>query len=325
MVEWLNVNGRTRILPSDHWYLAFANQLYPTVSSSALFAPEGEYMARKTTLALCLYLQDVIAQSGGWKAFTDLYYARYRERLPFYPMTEQYIPDEINPEDIALVLWIQCSRPATQGTSPLLRDPYDKDITTLAQQVYNRMDQEFEQAPINETPSPENSIINLYTLEIPSTPLPEITPETKLKPDVERCLAYSGGKPLLYFRTYRELCRFFVEVLKWEDHPSGLLPELEQDKEFVVYANAKGMLVAPGVAAYFCEPHNPCYDAARAADTGYEMFCCPGACPFDLLKYGMHKGLLPEVQFPFPQGKEMLHRYWDFIVRHYLNEYYESD
>ena len=58
-------------------------------------------------------------------------------------------------------------------------------------------------------------------------------------------------------------------------------------KEFVIYANAKGMLVAHNVAAYFCEEHNPMYDAKRAAAEGYKMFCQPGECPFDLLKYGI--------------------------------------
>lgn len=53
-------------------------------------------------------------------------------------------------------------------------------------------------------------------LDMPFVPLPEITPETKLSKDVEHCLEYSGGKPLLYFATYKELCKFFVEVLKWE-------------------------------------------------------------------------------------------------------------
>ena len=69
------------------------------------------------------------------------------------------------------------------------------------------------------------------------------------------------------------------------------MPDLEYQKEFVIYANAKGMLVAHNVAAYFCEEHNPMYDAKRAAAEGYKMFCQPGECPFDLLKYGMTKGI----------------------------------
>ncbi len=103
------------------------------------------------------------------------------------------------------------------------------------------------------------------------------------------------------------------------------MPDLEYKKEFVIYANAKGMLVAHNVAAYFCEEHNPMYDAKRAAAEGYKMFCQPGECPFDLLKYGMTKGILPDVELPFLKGKETLHQYWDFIARYYLCEYYEGE
>lgn len=95
-------------------------------------------------------------------------------------------------------------------------------------------------------------------LDMPFVPLPEITPETKLSKDVEHCLEYSGGKPLLYFATYKELCKFFVEVLKWENTPSALLPDLQYKKEFVIYANAKGMLIAHDVAAYFVKSTTRC-------------------------------------------------------------------
>ena len=85
------------------------------------------------------------------------------------------------------------------------------------------------------------------------------------------------------------------------------------------------MLIAHNVAAYFCEEHNPMYNAKRAAAEGYKLFCRPGACPFDLIKYGMLKGILPDVQFPFDNGKEILQQNWDFIARYYLCEYYEGE
>ena len=81
------------------------------------------------------------------------------------------------------------------------------------------------------------------------------------------------------------------------------------------------MLIAHNVAACFCEEHNPMYNAERAAAEGYKLFCRPEACPFDLIKYGMVKGILPDVQLPFPNGKEILHRNWDFIARYRRGPY----
>ena len=85
------------------------------------------------------------------------------------------------------------------------------------------------------------------------------------------------------------------------------------------------MLIAHNVAAYFCEGHNQMYNAERAAAEGYKLFCRPGTCPFDLIKYGMLKGILPDVQLPFTNGKEVLQKNWDFIARYYLCEYYEGE
>lgn len=200
-----------------------------------------------------------------------------------------------------------------------------KTCLQLSQSAYELMDARFEEAPISEGESSFLWVMGLDLLDMPITPLPEVTPETKLSKDAARCLEYSQGKPLLYFTDYKELCTFFVDVLGWENKRSALLPDLEYQKEFVIYANAKGMLVAHNVAAYFCEEHNPMYDAKRAAAEGYKMFCQPGECPFDLLKYGMTKGILPDVELPFLKGKETLHQYWDFIARYYLCEYYEGE
>lgn len=121
------------------------------------------------------------------------------------------------------------------------------------------------------------------------------------------------------------LCKFFIEELKWENKNESLLPELKNERNFVIYANAKGMLIAPNVSYCFCDPHNPTYNAANAADRGFKLFTYPGACPFDLVKYGMAKGLLPDLQLPFPGGKEVLHDNWDFIARYFLCEYYEGE
>ncbi len=324
MKQWLDANKRIRMLPGDRWYLDFSAKMLPMIKQSPLF--EGNDRIQKdAAMTLCIYFQDAIARSGGWKTFSEGYHALYHTYLPFYRLTDNYIPDEINPEDVAFVLWILKSRIAQyEPDEYTLQDPFDKDLLALSQEVYRLMDEAFEEAPINEEPSFPSWVMEPHWLEIPSTPLPEITSATRLNRDVERCLEYSGGKSLLYFATYKELYQFFVETLKWENTPVSLLPDLQNKKEFVIYANAKGMLIAHNVAAYFSEEHNPIYNAERAASEGYKLFCCPGACPFDLIKYGMNKGILPDVQLPFANGKEILQQNWDFIARYYLCEYYEG-
>ena len=207
----------------------------------------------------------------------------------------------------------------------IIQNPHDSDLIEFSQKVYDVMDTAFEEAPICDEPSSHIWVMGLDLLEMPLVPLPEITPGMTLKKDVENCLSYSKGEPLLYFTTYDELRRFFVEELKWEDKNESLLPELRDERNFVIYANAKGMLIASNVSYCFCDPRNPTYNAEKAAAKGYKLFTYPGTCPFDLLKYGMAKGLLPDMQLPFPGGKEVLHDNWDFIARYFLCEYYEGE
>lgn len=166
--------------------------------------------------------------------------------------------------------------------------------------------------------------MGLDLLDMPITPLPEVTPETKLSKDAARCLEYSQGKPLLYFTDYKELCTFFVDVLGWENKRSALLPDLEYQKEFVIYANAKGMLVAHNVAAYFCEEHNPMYDAKRAAAGLQDVLPTRRVSvrPAEI-RNGQRNST--RCGTSFLKGKETLHQYWDFIARYYLCEYYEGE
>lgn len=324
MKSWLGASERSRVVPNDKWYLDFANRILPIVKQSPLFANEDDRTQVDAAISLTMYYYDAISQSGGWKSFSEFYLNLYGKYLPFYSVTDDYAVDEINKEDIAFVIWTLKAHFAVWSYPYTLFSPLDKDLLALSQAAYDMMDESFEEAPIGEEPTLEIWVMGLDLLEMNMVPLQEVTPETPLKKDVELCLEYSKGKPLSYFATYQELKTFFIDVLKWEDKPSSLLPDLEYKKEFVVYANPKGMLIAHNVAAYFCEKHNPMYDAERAAKDGYKIFCIPEACPFDLIKYGMTKGILPDLEMPFYKGKEILHTYWDFLARYYLCEYYEG-
>lgn len=323
--KWLKANGRKQTLPGDKWYADFASLLLPAVRQSALFKERGAEAQEQATLALTLYFRDAIAQHGGWTRFAQLYRQRYSRALPFYSTDETYVDDEINLEDIALVLWTQAARPALHRPDDYtLFSPEDERLTVLSGVAYDLMDASFEDAPVIDTPSAD-WMEGTAALQIAATPLPDARPSAHTPAHALRCLEHSDGYPLLYFADYAELCRFFTGVLGWENKPSNLLPDLAGRREFVIYANAKGMLLAHSVAACFCDGHNPLYNPQRAADEGYALFCQPGRCPFDLLKLGMSLGLLPDARFPFHHGKPLLQDNWDFVARYYLGEYYEGD
>lgn len=325
MQSWLSVNERNKQTATDSWYLNFANRLFPLIDKSPLYGKKPERDKIDATLSLTLYLQDAIAQNGGWIEFAKAYRKLYNSYLPFYTLTDSYIPDEINVEDISFIQWTLCSRYAIFEDDPvIIQNPHDADLLALSRKIYDIMDNCFEEAPICDVPSTPIWVMGLDSLEMPIVPLPEIKPGMSVTKDVENSLAYSNGEPLLYFATYKDLCHFFADVLKWENKSENLLPEMKNDSNFVIYANAKGLLIAPNAADCFCDPRNPTYNAAAATDKAYKLFTYPGACPFDVLKYAMTKGLLPDLQLPFPGGKEVMQQYWDFVARYFLAEYYEG-
>lgn len=324
MTHWLKANERERMKPTDNWYLDFAKEVLQPIGQSPLFASTPTGTLAEAALKTSLYFQDTIAQTGGWKAFTGKCNALYEKPLPFYDCTD-YVDDEINLADVCFLLWTCLSRPEENNTPFCFHNPHDEALLALARHLYGQMDRLFEEAPIADTASPDSWVMHTASLDIPATALPETAPHIRLTKDAERCLKHSGGYPLLYFATYQSLRTFLTKELEWEDHPGGLLAELKDEKDFVIYANAKGMLMAPGVAACFCDARNPAYNAQTAITDGYELFCLPGRCPFDLLKYGMSHGLLSDAALPFSGGKEVLQQNWDFIARYFLGEYYEGE
>ena len=127
-------------------------------------------------------------------------------------------------------------------------------------------------------------------------------------------------------RKLSSLRSFYKYLLRQgEVTKDSLLPDLKEFGNFVVFANPKGLLIGPDVAEYFADKRNPLYNAELAEEEAYELFCEEGLCPFDLLKYGMEHDLLPEAQFPFENGKELLQENWDFVARWFLGEYYEGE
>lgn len=98
MQYWLGANERTHVLPTDKWYLDFATSILPLVKTSPLFNKEDLRTQIDAAISLGMYFQDAIAQSGGWKLFSEAFQGVYGTYLPFYPLSDDYTPDEINPQ-----------------------------------------------------------------------------------------------------------------------------------------------------------------------------------------------------------------------------------
>lgn len=313
MQAWLDAHGRAKVVNTDKWYLDFANQLLPLVAESYIYGGKDmEEDQRQVALTCALYLEDCVADGGNWRQFIHWHQENYGRYLPFYTLTDEYLPDEINREDVVFLLWAINSPVGDDFDG--VENPMDADLLEFADALYNRLDAAFELAPISDYLATD-WLLETELMQKKRMPLPIALPGEKMPANVERFLEASKGEPLLYFDSYDALKFFFVQSLKWENEEDSLLPDLKEFDNFVVFANPKGLLIGPDVAPYFADKRNPLYNAELAEEEAYELFCEEGLCPFDLLKYGMEHELLSEAQFPFENGKELLQENWDFVAR----------
>lgn len=321
MKTWLDFHSRVKAEDTDYWYVDFANRLLPFVANSSLYKEKTNESQQLVVLMMVFYLEDCVADGGNWQQFIHWHHKNYGRYLPFYTLPEDYLADEINKADIALLFWAINS---PVGDVVNVENPLSEDVLTLADVIYQQMDAVFEEAPISDE-LVNNWFLETEVMERKRSALPVALPDEKLPTNVERFMNASGGESLMYFDSYAALKLFFVQALQWEDDDDSLLPDLKEFENFVLYANPKGLLIGPDVAAYFADKRNPLYDAELSKAESFELFCDQGICPFDLLKYGMEHGLLPDAQFPFEDGKRLLHENWDFVAHWFLGEYYEGE
>ena len=103
--EWLKLHPYQKVDEVDRYYTDVANQIYQVLNTPLADGMFEEKDARYFSLCLTAWFEDVISQVGIWTTFTAACKKRYGNWLPFYPLDENYYPDEINVEDIRFLLW----------------------------------------------------------------------------------------------------------------------------------------------------------------------------------------------------------------------------
>lgn len=133
-------------LPYIEEYTRFANKLFHQLRSkyhSDLFPDELE----KIAIDLTFYFEDVLADVGIWRAFTDKMKAMYGRYLPFYDVDENnYYRDEPNFDDVRFIVW----NALTVLRDDALVHPESPILFNIAQDAYDMMDEAFEQMPVND-------------------------------------------------------------------------------------------------------------------------------------------------------------------------------
>lgn len=137
--------------PTDKYYFRLSNHLADLLKKRNLLAAWPESVVGRAILGIVGYFQDIMTDTGIFRSFTARHYELYGRWLPFYSATEEnYIPHELNLQDIRFMLWYSL----TMNYEELRQlDPLNKDILDAAEAIHTELNRLYDD---NETPVPED-------------------------------------------------------------------------------------------------------------------------------------------------------------------------
>lgn len=136
-----------RAYPTDSYYTKLANRLLEDFYSTGVDLEENtESILRYAAITLACYMEDVVADSGQWRSFSDLCQKMFGWPVPVYhDNKEEYYPDEPSMMAVRFLIWH-----AATEMDDIWWKPNLPEFDTLAHSAYNLLMEEFEKAPINE-------------------------------------------------------------------------------------------------------------------------------------------------------------------------------
>lgn len=141
--DWLEIHPYKVHQASDAYFVALANKLYKVCNLPSL-SPVG---CRRLCLYLAAYLEDQISGLGLWKAFITEHTSFYGTALPFYTLSADYVPDEVNVEDVCFLIWNTWQKDLSEHN---YINPSEEVILQQANCFINILNTAYEEAPENE-------------------------------------------------------------------------------------------------------------------------------------------------------------------------------
>ena len=146
--DWVKTKPYMAVDSVDIYYTGIANRIYDILKETKLDAIfNTPHSMRTAVMSLTGWFEDVISQNGIWQAFTNECEQMYGKKLPFYPLGDNYYPDEINQEDIQFLLWHNLQ---TVTRTQRIINPTSPVLMLAAEFIYHMLEDEYETAPENE-------------------------------------------------------------------------------------------------------------------------------------------------------------------------------
>jgi len=146
--DWINLHPWKTQVDSDTYYITLSNVFIDIADN--VFKKEISKKAKRTiALSVAAYFEDVISGFGLWQGFIRKHFTMYGKYLPFYIITDDYVPGKINPEDVLFIIWSIIQLETGTARDSII-NPENIAIVTLGMTLFTILDKEYEIAPKNE-------------------------------------------------------------------------------------------------------------------------------------------------------------------------------
>ncbi len=132
--------------PTDPYYMSLTAQLGAAWDKWGGLSTLNDDTRARVTLATVGYFQDIVADAGLWRTFTDQHRRKFGKPLPLSHIDDDYTDFELNRDDIRfLIAYIANGEHAHLGLPHI--DPDNPEVAALADLFFNLLDSVYETAP----------------------------------------------------------------------------------------------------------------------------------------------------------------------------------
>jgi len=147
--DWLAFHPYGSPSQSDFYYLRICNEILGVLLEEGMDYWENLLDADELKELACFltsYFEDVISGPGLWRCFTTAMEELYGYPLPFFRVDSDYLPEEINKEDVCFLLWYFVSM---KRGDEFMVSPVFYELSDHPEQIMGILEREYEQAPEN--------------------------------------------------------------------------------------------------------------------------------------------------------------------------------
>lgn len=132
---------------TTEYYYRLANMLAESAIGRKVLEGWPTEVICRAAAGLVGYLQDVLTDSGLWRSFVDTHMKLYGHWLPYYELSDEYVPYELNREDVKFMVWYCLS----MNYEPRrILNPFDKQLVAVADLWFQMLDKIYDEAPTPE-------------------------------------------------------------------------------------------------------------------------------------------------------------------------------